>query len=299
MANFNSSYGISDIPVSGELGMIARSASANSALSQSYAREQMAFQDISAIRAMDFSALEAAKNRDWQAYMSNTAHQREVNDLIAAGLNPVLSASGGNGAAVGSGATAQSFAPSGASGTVDNSLSAAIPQLFNSVLNAQVQLESQKNSAAVQKYIADLEATTSETNNIRDNATATAIGSAHDAASRYATDGSRASKDYATNTDAIVRAAIAQANIEANRELEKMKEEHDEYIHQFYPSSVAGIASSMATGATKGIVGILDSIFKPSSNSSTSASSSSYTYHKDFDLDENIKNTIRGRSRER
>lgn len=50
----------------------------------------------------------ASQNRKFQERMANTAHQREVADLRAAGLNPILSATGG------------AATPSGSFGTASN-----------------------------------------------------------------------------------------------------------------------------------------------------------------------------------
>lgn len=130
-------------------------AESNSAASAEQARIQRDWQEVQNAKAMAFNAAEAAKNRDWQEMMSNTAHQREVKDLMAAGLNPVLSAMNGNGAAVGSGATASGVTSAGAKGEVDTAASGAIANLLGSILAAQVHLQAATISARAQEAVAD------------------------------------------------------------------------------------------------------------------------------------------------
>ena len=113
------------------LNALKESAAANTAQSQAFAREQM-----------KFNAEQAAIDREWQEKMSNTAHQREVKDLIAAGLNPILS-TGGSGASTPSGASAV-----GASGQVDMSYSSALAGYASTLVQSAAQVEVARLSAA-------------------------------------------------------------------------------------------------------------------------------------------------------
>lgn len=109
-------------------------------------------EQVDAVNA--FNAAEAQKNRDWQEEMSNTAHQREVKDLIAAGLNPVLSA-GGQGAVTGSGAVA-----SGQKAVADNTMSQGIIQMMQSMMAAASAENVAKIYAGATMYSANTSAAT-------------------------------------------------------------------------------------------------------------------------------------------
>ena len=130
-------------------------AQANNAWSAGQAQIQREWQEQQNAKAMAFNQNEAAKNRNWQEMLSNTAHQREVRDLMAAGLNPVLSAMNGNGASVGSGATAQGVTSQGAKGDTDTSVNGAIANLLGSILSAQTQIEAANINAKTQEAVAD------------------------------------------------------------------------------------------------------------------------------------------------
>lgn len=199
------------------LDRITRTASENSAKSAQMAAEQRDWSANQAQIANQFSAAEAAKNRDWQQYMSNTAHQREVADLKAAGLNPVLSATGGNGAAVTSGASASASLPSGSKGEADTSGNAAIASILGSILSAQMQLETANVSARTQEAVADkytamehLVAQISSAASMR-NADVSA------AASKYAANQSASATRYAAGLSSAASKYAADASAAASR----------------------------------------------------------------------------------
>ena len=171
-------------------------AQANSAFNAEQARLQREWSEQQSAKAMQFNSMEAAKNRDWHKMMSNTAHQREVADLKAAGLNPVLSAMNGNGASVGSGATASGVVGAGSKADADTSTSAAVANLLGSILSAQTSLENANINARTQEAVADKYNAMSEiVANINADASLKSAG-IHAGATRYAAEQAASADRY-------------------------------------------------------------------------------------------------------
>ncbi len=108
----NSSKGVSTISET------SPEASLNNELFNQAAIQQMDYQTQSAQDAMRFNSEEAKKARDWSEMMSNTAYQRSVKDLKAAGLNPILAYTNGPASTPGS-TSATGYAQQGAMANVD------------------------------------------------------------------------------------------------------------------------------------------------------------------------------------
>ena len=171
----------------------------NSAKSAEQASIQREWQEQQNAKAMAFNREEAAKNRNWQEYMSNTAHQREIKDLQAAGLNPILSALNGNGASVTSGATASGVTSAGAKGDVDTSANSAIVNLLGTFLDTQNKLQLQNLNAINNLAVADKYTQMSQI--VAEIGAAAGIQQAgiHAGATRYAADQSAAASRYSTD----------------------------------------------------------------------------------------------------
>lgn len=229
----------------------------NNSWSASQAQQQMSFQSSEAALARKFNHDEAQASRDWTQMMSDTAHQREVKDLQAAGLNPVLSAMGGSGAPVTSGAVAAgNSSPQGAMGETDTSLSGALVGLLSSSIQAQASMANMATSARTQESVADKYTAMSRLVAEMNNQTTLSAANISSMASRYSADVhadaskvsaaiNAAAQRYGYDIMSMTNKEIAAFNADVNSRLQSEKYEYEFDLRKAFPTTMYGTLSSV------------------------------------------------------
>lgn len=82
----------------------------------------------------EYNAKEAQKLRDWQEYMSNTAYQRAMLDMKAAGLNPILAYQQGGASTPGGSAASYSTSAGFSTKDITDSIGAVLKYIINKLV---------------------------------------------------------------------------------------------------------------------------------------------------------------------